>query len=133
MCRHTGGRVLLFRQLLPINCLTGNGEDLQQFYKSKQAAGKFMHHDLQAAEEIQYLQLTISIKNHREDSAMKHCFGVPSKWFYWSVNVIHPQHFHSVARVCFFVCFFGFVFFSLLFVSKLLTDFTSLLQILNMF
>lgn len=35
-----------------------------------------MHHDLQAVEEIQYLQSTISIKNHREESVMKHCPGV---------------------------------------------------------
>lgn len=82
MCRHSGGRVLLFRQFLPINCLTGNREDLQQFYKSKQAVGKFMHYDLQAAEEIQYLQLIISFKNRREESAMKHCLGVASKCHY---------------------------------------------------
>lgn len=106
MCRHTGDRVLLFRQLLPTNCLTDNREDLQQFYKSKQAASKFMHHDLQAAEEVQYLQLTISIKNHTEESVMKHCLGIASKCLYWSVNVIHPQHFHSVARVFGCGCFF---------------------------
>lgn len=35
-----------------------------------------MHHDLQAVEEIQYLQSTISIKNHREESVMRHCLGV---------------------------------------------------------
>lgn len=34
-----------------------------------------MHHDLQAVEEIQYLQLTISIKNHKE-YVMKYCRGV---------------------------------------------------------
>lgn len=34
-----------------------------------------MHRDLQAVEEIQYLQLTISIKNHKE-YVMKHCLGV---------------------------------------------------------
>ena len=38
-----------------------------------------MHHDLQAADEIQYLQLTISIKNHREESVMKHGLEVQSK------------------------------------------------------
>lgn len=38
-----------------------------------------MHHDLQAADEIQYLQLTISIKNHRKESVMKYGLEVPSK------------------------------------------------------
>lgn len=127
MYRHTGGRVLIFRKLLPINCITDNREDLQ-FYKSKQVAGKFMHHDLQAAEEIQYLQLIVSFKNHREESAMKHCLGVASKCCYWFANVINPQHFHSVARVLVF-----FPFLPLLFVAKLLTDFTSLFQVLNIF
>lgn len=76
MCKHAGGSVLLFRQVLPTSCLTGNRENLQLFYKSKQAVGKLMHHDLQAVEEIQYLQSTISIKNHREESVMRHCLGV---------------------------------------------------------
>lgn len=75
-------------------------------------------------------QLTISFKNHREESVMKHCLGVASKCSYWFVNVIHPENFHSVARVCGIFCF---VFFPLLFISKLLTDFPSLFQILNMF
>lgn len=62
-----------------------------------------MHHDLEAIEEIQYLQLTISIKNHRQESVMKHCPGVASKCCYWFVNVIHPEHFQSVERVCCFL------------------------------
>lgn len=38
-----------------------------------------MHHDLQAAGEIQYLQLTLSIKKHREESVMKYGLEVASK------------------------------------------------------
>lgn len=38
-----------------------------------------MHHHLQAADEIQYLQLTINTKNHRGESVMKYGFEVASK------------------------------------------------------
>lgn len=56
-----------------------NRKNLQQFYKCNwQAAGKYR--DLQAADEIQYLQLTISIKNHREESVMKYGLEVASKY-----------------------------------------------------
>lgn len=64
-----------------------------------------MHHDLQAGEEIQHLQLIISIKNHREESVMKHFLEVASKC-YCLFNVIHPEHFHSVEGfVGFLLCF----------------------------
>lgn len=38
-----------------------------------------MHYVLQAAREIQYLQLTISMKNHREGSVIKQGLEVTSK------------------------------------------------------
>lgn len=70
-------------------CFSGNS-----FLQSSQVTGRIysnftnatgkqqvnsMHHDLQATDEIQYLQLTISIMKHREESVMKYGLEVASK------------------------------------------------------
>lgn len=77
MCKHTRRSVSLSGQLLSTNYLhREQGEFTNATGKLRVNA---MHHDLQAADEVEYLQLTISIKNHREESVMKYGIEVSSR------------------------------------------------------